>query len=118
MSGLDVVKAYLASHPRLTAAVVAFNLVGAAVMMWRFGPLAVVWAAAIYAQLTLALKFMLLLWFHPKLFSFRRQIGPVLLSILLLLGAAAALQFPLYGQMCAMDPAALGQSHVCAEFAP
>ena len=118
LSDAEVVLRYVVSYPRLTFALVTFNLVGAVIGCWQYGALAVACAVVIFPVLALALKFVVLLWFHPKRFDFPRRIAPVLIAALPFVLLAAALQLPLYRQICAVDPAALDESHLCAELAP
>lgn len=118
MTWFGVVRTYIGSYPRLTIVFVALNVIGAMIALWQYGPVAVVCGSVIYLILAMALKWMVLLWFHPKLFSFPRRITPVVVTALPFLVLAVALQLPLYRQMCTTDPAALTETHLCSEFAP
>lgn len=84
MSGFEVVAAYVRRYPRITIAFVLFNVIGALIVAWKYGPLVVVSAMVAYALMTLVVKLMALLVLHERAFAFPRQNAPVILAIFIL----------------------------------
>lgn len=87
-------------YPRATAVFVALNAVAATISTWEYGAANAIRAGLAYVLFALALKFMVLMMLHEKLFPFPGRIVPVVLAIAACAVGALFLVYPILDAAC------------------